>query len=63
MVNSTVNSVLNVMIVIKLDLIMAVAKFTKSFPSDTAADLWDFEQRVRLRFNIESMEVVSIFGV
>ena len=43
---------------------MAVAKFTKAFSSDTpAADILDFEQRVRLRFDIEAMEVISIFGV
>jgi hypothetical protein len=43
---------------------MAVAKCTKSFSFDTpAADILDFEQRVRLRFDIELMEVLSIFGV
>lgn len=43
---------------------MAVAKFTKSFSSDTAAaDILDFEQQLRLSFDIESMEVISIFGV
>jgi len=43
---------------------MAVAKFTKAFSSDTpTADIFDFEQRVRLRFDIEAMEVISIFGV